>query len=186
LKYDTLLNYLTKEKIVWFNSWGSKLDKNDFSIASIDTLMLNNWIKIQIDSSFLVLHNDLLQYSTSRRFVLDMYSYRGNLKLNSGKIYANFDIDTEVKIIDLNLNRNLLLFHTGSMEVFDDGLWLDDDNVVLLGSIFEPSNDCNQCYRPFILFFNIKTSILNKFTTTNKYPLNTIFFPKRYTNICID
>jgi len=188
LKYpiDSILNIVNKKGNIWIKSW-KKVSKNfgvqDFQYDSDGCLQNVFSYDIEPDRDYLK-HlsqcRDLFCFSDDKSKYVDMYSYRISLEKENDTIFARFDVDTKIFIVENN--HYIELFTSGTIETYNDCIWIDDDYFVLLGSRSEFQD--KEYFRPFIFVYNISNNYywnyINKLTFDKK---NEQFFKDKFPKI---
>ena len=158
VKSDSLYEYLTENnfakikssKLKWFNSWNqgsNHLNLSDFNVKWKKTLDFD-WIEYDPYDKYLVKYDTLLIYSENK-LALDLYSFNTVIDIEGANTFVGFDVDSKVYVADKIKKERAEIANTGSYEVIEDGLWLDNKRVVLLGYTAEDAN------RPFVWVIDI-------------------------------
>jgi len=143
---------LTKETISFFNRSGYEnyargIDK-DFDWSRFH--MVDSWKDdtvqqktYQPDKSFFALYGPFLKYSPDSSMFIDLDSYNISLsKTASGELEGREEgPDTEVSLVDLKAKHKKRLVFLGPGGSVEDGGWLDNDNLVLIGLQDDPDGN---------------------------------------------
>lgn len=185
--FDSLYNIAFEKREIWFKSWRVDMREHDFRYDSRGELKsANQWTENEIDTAYLSLYKDLLFYSPDSLLFLDIYSYRVGLTKEGKTLVGVFDVDTKVVLVDIFNRKSRLLITAGTVANYDDCLWLDKNTFLLMGSYSEFIEN-KECFRPFILIYDVKNNLYCKYVFTNTIDkLNQQFFMKRYPFIKID
>ena len=110
--------------------------------------MVNTWKEdtamsqpFTVSASYLKGQGNLLKYSPDSAYLLDLDSYA--MEVNASKRKESVKMrgpDTEVSLIDLENKIKIRLLFMGPAGSIEEGGWMDNDNIVLLG-MEERSND---------------------------------------------
>ncbi|MFA6922878.1 MAG: hypothetical protein WC223_01370 [Bacteroidales bacterium] len=184
---DSIYKKIIKNCDIWVKSWkdvSNNFDITKFKFENKDSCKsCGNWDKYIVDNDFLALYNDILFYSFNKSMIVDIYSNKTILTKKENRLIATFDADTKVYVIDLNNKKSKLLFTSGTIEMYNDCLWIDSDNFALLGSRSEYVNNI-ESFRPFIWIYNIKNNVYNIYSDSKTYQkYNTGYFFNRFKNI---
>ena len=110
--------------------------------------MVNTWKEdtamsqpFRATTSYLKGQGNLLKYSPDSAYILDLDSYAIEVNANKQKEPVKMrGPDTEVSLIDLQHKNKIRLLFMGPAGSVEEGGWMDNDNIVLLG-MEERSND---------------------------------------------
>ena len=110
--------------------------------------MVNTWKEdtalsqaFNVDAAYIKGQANLLKYSPDSAYLLDLDSYAVEVKNPKQKEGINVrGPDTEVTLIDFANKTKIRLLFLGPAGSVEDGKWLDNDNILLLG-MEERAND---------------------------------------------
>ena len=117
-----------------------------------DTVMSQPFV---VTPSYLKGQANLLKYSPDSSYLLDLDSYA--VEVNAPKRKEPVKMrgpDTEVSLININDKNKIRLLFMGPAGSVEDGSWMDNDNIILLG-MEERSNDGNRV--PVIWKYHLPT-----------------------------
>lgn len=146
--YETVDTLLTSPTIQLFDNagWTEILTRSDPGFDWSKFTMINTWKEdsmitaaFEPDSDFLKKDKKLLKYSPDNRYLLDLDSYAVPVKEGESRKNVRGP-DTEVSLIDEATKIKTRLLFMGPAASVEDGGWIDNNNIVLLG-MEERKND---------------------------------------------
>ncbi len=147
---ETIDTVLTQNIISVFQQSGSvkKIREVENGFDFTRFRMVNTWKEdtamsqpFTISASYLKGQGNLLKFSPDSSYLLDLDSYA--IELNATKKSEPVKMrgpDTEVSLIDIENKNKIRLLFMGPAGSIEEGGWMDNDNIVLLG-MEERSND---------------------------------------------
>ncbi len=146
---DSVFTYLTDRdfdqikasRFKWFNSWkwdSKKLKISDFEVKWKKTINFD-WLEYNPYDKYLIKYDTLLIYS-GNKLALDLYSYNTLIETEGANIFVGFDVDSKIYVADKEKKIRAEIVHGGSYEIIEDGFWLDNNRIVLLGYNAEKTN----------------------------------------------
>lgn len=87
------------------------------------------------DKAFYEAYGRFIKYSPDSTMFIDLDSYNVGIKKDSkGKLHGTeFGPDSEVSLVNLQTKQKIRLMFMGPGGSVEDGLWLDKDNLALIG-----------------------------------------------------
>lgn len=149
---DGDLNHIKISRSKWFDSWNwdiSNLKMGDFKV-NWKKEMNFDWLKYDPYDKYLMKYDTLLIYSANK-LALDLYSYNTVIEIEGTNIFVGFDVDSKIYAADKEKKIRAEIVHGGSYEIIEEGCWLDNKRVVLLGYTTEEKNI------PFLWVIDITT-----------------------------
>jgi len=142
---------------LWLNSWGRGLETDGFALVRGYTSPLStDWEEFDISGKDFSDYRDKIYYSPNGSYALDLYSYSLILNKKGAEIHAVVDADIQVYLIDIPHHQRRPVLFLGPTASIDDGYWLSDSIVVLVG--WERCYDCpEEAYRPNVCKVNVFT-----------------------------
>ena len=142
---------------LWLNSWGRGLETDSFALVRGYTSPLStDWEEFDISGKDFSDYRDKIYYSPNGSYALDLYSYSLILNKKGAEIHAVVDADIQVYLIDIPHHQRRPVLFLGPTASIDDGCWLSDSIVVLVG--WERCYDCpEEAYRPNVCKVNVFT-----------------------------
>lgn len=145
---DTLL---TPATIRYLDSagWTAILKRSQSTFEWSHFKMINTWKEDSMitsaftaDANFLKKEKRLLKFSPDQHFLLDLDNYAVAVQdnKNKGSRVSVRGPDTEVSLLDLQEKIKTRLLFMGPGASVEDGGWIDNENIVLLG-MEERNND---------------------------------------------
>ncbi|MEP7257154.1 MAG: hypothetical protein ABI687_02175 [Flavitalea sp.] len=135
---------LTNETISFFNRSGystfAKARLKDFDWSRFH--MVDTWkddsvtsSRFQPDKTYFDNYGQFLKYSPDSSFALDLDSYNTSItRTKDGKLIGREEgPDTEINLIDLKNKEKKRLVFLGPSGTIEEGGWIDEDNLVLIG-----------------------------------------------------
>jgi hypothetical protein len=97
-----------------------------------DSLLVVNY---KPSKDYLAAYGRFVKYSPDSSRFLDLDSYSVQIKKDGkGKWQATeLELDTEISLVDLKTGKKTRLLFTGPEGSVEDALWLDKDNIALIG-----------------------------------------------------
>lgn len=180
---ESFINEIKRLNQKWFESWGWDIANIELDCFESDfTTKKNiNWTKYDINNEYLKQFDSLL--ITSNNLAIDLYSYGTIIeKRESDELFVGFDADSKVYIVNKKESKRSEIAHTGSYEMIEDAIWLND-LVVLLGYVNK--TDVKQI--PFIWIIDIEKELQHfyKYCKSFKEKRNEYFFVK-YPNLKLE
>ncbi|HUR10626.1 MAG TPA: hypothetical protein VM012_04620, partial [Flavitalea sp.] len=109
--------------------------------------MVNTWKEdtvmsqpFQPDPAYIKMQGSLVKYSPDSAYLLDLDNYAVEVKSKRNNAVKVRGPDTEVALIDIGGKTKTRLLFLGPGGSVEDGGWVDNDTIVLLG-MEERSND---------------------------------------------
>ena len=166
---DSLSESLRQNCSLWLNSWERELKTDSFALARSYTSSLStDWEKFDISEKCFSDYRDKICYSPNGSYALDLYSYNLILNKKGAKTYAELDADIQIYVIDIAQHQRLPILILGPSASIDDGYWISDSTVVLVG--WERCFNCpEEAYTPIVSKINVFTG------ETVKYHSNATF-----------
>jgi len=132
--YNSLINSKLKRWIKFYKKECSSFNINEFSFCS--TYFLNPYYVDYLEETkmknFIELYKPYLIWNSDSSKAIDLYSVGVWLGYDTlGNKYAEFDVDSHVDLIDFKNKKLIVLMQTGTFSSFDDGFWIDNDNVLV-------------------------------------------------------
>ena len=154
---DVLSEKLQQNCSLWLNSWEKGLKTDSFMLVSNYTLPLStDWEEFDISEKDFSDYWDKIYYSPNGSYALDLYSYSLIIDKKGAEIHAELDVDIQIYVIDIAHHQRLPILFLGPSASIDDGYWLSDSNVVLVG--WDRCVDCpEEAYRPNVCKVNVFT-----------------------------
>jgi hypothetical protein len=149
---DSVVVRVESKANLWVEEW--KKVNNLFSSSlfnkewSKDIVL--EWVDFDIDSEYFKSFKPMLKQSEDKLMSIDMYSYSTVLEETDDVLYANFNVDNKVFLVDTKEGRRSQILFTGSYEVLEECFWIGKNQFILLGYIDDGE------YQPFIWYFDIK------------------------------
>ena len=148
---------------LWIKSW-KDIDKtfslNDFEKEFEKGIKLD-WFNYSESELKTESFDSLLIHSNSGKSI-DLYSYNTIFEKEEESVFVQSGIDSKIFINDIN-KRKAELITTGSIEVIEDALWLNNNTVIVLGYLFEDK------LVPFIWFFQIEKNIQARYIADRSF-----------------
>ena len=159
---DSIKNRILDNKL-WIKSW-KDIDKtfslNDFEKEFEKGIKLD-WFNYSESELKTESFDSLLIHSNSGKSI-DLYSYNTIFEKEEESVFVQSGIDSKIFINDIN-KRKAELITTGSIEVIEDALWLNNNTVIVLGYLFEDK------LVPFIWFFQIEKNIQARYIADRSF-----------------
>lgn len=142
---------------LWLNSWERGLKTDSFALVrSYTSALSTDWEEFDISEKYFSDYRDKIFYAPNGSYALDMYSYSLILNKKGAEIHAVVDADIQVYLIDIPHHQRRPVLFLGPTASIDDGCWLSDSTVVLVG--WESCDDCpEEAYRPNVCKVNVFT-----------------------------
>jgi hypothetical protein len=157
---------LSNETIALFNQSGfstfAKSKAPDFDWSKFR--MMNSWKEDSLyitpfepTADFYEIYKPYLKYSPDNTMFIDLDSYNLTVEKdkNGQKIAIESGPDTEVSLVDVKSNKKTRLVFLGPGSSIEDGSWIDNDNLILLG-FQESGNASNKV--PVIYRYHLPTT----------------------------
>lgn len=106
-------------------------------------------------------------YSPDKSKYIDIYSYKARLDSINGFIEAEFDADTEVRLVDLANHKNLRLFFYGPYETCDDVAWIDNNSFIIVGYNESEMKNGSRVYYAYIYHVDLKRKELRVYRNSS-------------------
>lgn len=184
---DSLSRTLRQHCSLWLNSWERSLRTDSFAFVRNYTSPLPaNWEKFDISDQHFSDYRDKIYYSPNGSYALDLYSYNLIINRKNDKIYAELDLDIQVYVIDIPRHQRHPILFVGPSESIDDGYWLSDSTVVLVG--WEMCYDCpKEAYIPVVRKVNVFTGETVEYDYNVAFPhYNSGFLQQKFPEIIFD
>ena len=172
---------------VWFNSWERGLKTDSFALVSSYTSPLStDWEEFDISGKDFSDYRDKIYYSPNSSYALDLYSYNLILNKKGAEIHAELDVDIQIYVIDIAHHQRYPILFLGPSSSIDDGCWLSDSTVVLVG--WEMCLDCPEdAYRPVVRKVNVFTGETVEYQYNAAFPhYNMGFLKQKFPKIIFD
>ena len=184
---DSLQETLHQHCSLWLNSWERELKTDSFALVrSYKSSLSTDWEKFDISEKYFSDYRDKIYYSPNGFYALDLYSYNLILNKKGAKTHAVLDTDIQIYVIDIAHHQRLPVLFLGPSASIDDGYWLSDSTVVLVG--WERCFDCpGEEYRPDVCKVNVftgETVKYNYIATFSHY--NKDFMKQKFPKIIFD
>jgi len=175
-EYNTLINSKLKRWITFYKKNCTTFNINKFSLCKTDYLKpyyfdLPDGAKMQ---KFLELYSPYLIWNSDSSMAIDLYSTNVWLDFDSsGNKYAEFDVDSHVDLIDFKNKKGIVLMQTGTFSSFNDGFWIDNDNVLITETGKNLDNDIID--NTFIIKYfviNLNTYQTSRYCSNQSYKTN--------------
>lgn len=166
---DSLSESLHHNCSLWLNSWERGLKTDSFALVrSYTSTLSTDWEEFDISEKDFSDYWDMIYYSPNGSYAVDLYSYNLILNKKGAEIHAVLDADIQIYLIDIAHHQRVPILFLGPTASIDDGYWLSDSIVVLVG--WERCFDCpEEAYRPNVCKVNVFTG------ETFEYQYNAIF-----------
>ena len=184
---DFLSEKLQQNCSLWLNSWERGLKTDSFALVSSYTSPLStDWEEFDISEKDFSDYRYMIYYSPSGSHALDLYSYSLILDKRGAEIHAVVDADIQVYLIDIPHHQRRPVFFLGPTASIDDGCWLSDSTVVLVG--WESCFDCpEEAYRPNVCKINVFTGETVEYQYNAAFPhYNMGFLKQKFPKIIFD
>lgn len=141
----------------------------DFSLDNFEpvgTEKVNDMYSgMELNQKFYDLYGKLLVYSPDSTRFMDIYSYNFIVeRRKDGTLSARMgEPDQEAAVVDVKTGKRLRLWFCGPHCLLEKAIWLNNEEVALVGIVDE---DGNEVYQPQMWVINIKTGQ----TTLYSYP----------------
>ena len=178
---------LQQNCILWLNSWERGLKADSFALAdSYTSPLTTDWEKFDISEKYFSDYLDKIYYSPNGSYALDLYSYNLILNKKGAEIHAELDIDIQVYLIDIPHHERRPIIFLGPSSSIDDGYWLSDSTVVLVG--WEMCYDCpKEAYIPVVRKVNVFTGETVEYDYNVAFPhYNSGFLQQKFPEIIFD
>lgn len=154
---DSLSETLRQHCNLWLNSWERELKTDSFALVrSYISSLSTDWEKFDISEKYFSDYRDKIYYSPNGFYALDLYSYNLILNKKGAKTHAVLDADIQIYVIDIAHHQRLPILFFGPSASIDDGYWLSDSTVVLVG--WERCFNCpEEAYTPVVSKVNVFT-----------------------------
>ena len=172
---------------LWFHSWERELTTDSFALVrSYTSLLSTDWEKFDISEKHFSDYRDKIYHSPNGSYALDVYSYNLILNKKGAKTYAELDADIQIYVIDIAHHQRLPILFLGPSASIDDGYWLSDSTVVLVG--WERCLDCpEEAYRPVVRKVNVFTGETDEYHHTAAFPhYNKDYLKQKFPEIIFD
>ena len=149
---DSDFNQIKTSLFKWFFSWekdANNLKMSDFELKWKKEINFD-WLTYDPYDKYLMKFDTLLIYSANK-LALDLYSYNTLIEIVGTKIFVGFDVDSKIYVAVKEKKTRVEIVQGGSYEIIEEGFWLDNNRVVLLGYTTEETNV------PFIWVIDITT-----------------------------
>ncbi len=123
-----------------FSSYAKKrttgIDWSRFRMTSNWTLDSLKSRKYSPDKKFYDAYGKVLKYSPDSTMFIDLDSYNTDIKKDAGGHWTatEMEADCEVSLVNIRTHRKMQLLFTGPGSSADDAYWLDDENIILIGT----------------------------------------------------
>ncbi|WP_348725831.1 hypothetical protein [Tenacibaculum sp. 190524A05c] len=148
---------------LWITSW-KNLDHN-FNLngfkKEFQKILDLKWFTYNETDLIISEFAPLMIHSSQSSKFIDLYSHNIVLDTQGDNTYFSSDANTRVFIDDGHHNRTELVT-TGSVDIIEDALWINDEIVVLLGYEYLDN------MVPFIWVFDIKEKIHVRYLSSQK------------------
>ncbi len=184
---DSLSSTIQQHCSLWLNSWGRELKTDSFAyVRSYTSSLSTDWEKFDISDQHFSDYQDKVYYSPNGSYALDLYSYNLILNRKDAKIYAELDADIQIYVIDIPHHQRLPILFLGPSESINDGYWLSDSIVVLVG--WERCFDCTEeTYRPNVCKFDVFTGEIVEYHYNATFShCNNNFLKQKFPKIIFD
>lgn len=144
--FDTL-----KTSSYWFKTWDwnvKDLSVRDFSLMSEKDFDYS-WLQYS-EMDFIDNYSELLIPSPNRSYYIDMYSYNTIIEPFGDSMLVEFGVDTKINIINKLKGIIAEIVSTGSYEVVEDCIWINDNQFLVLGYVEDEG------IVPFLWYIDIK------------------------------
>ena len=167
-------------------AYGSIRGKKNWKQTVLPSFVVNDWEKFDISDKCFSDYQDKICYSPNGSYALDLYSYNLLLNKKGAKLYAVLDADIQIYVMDIAHHQRLPVLFLGPSASIDDGYWLSDSNVVLVG--WERCVDCpEEAYRPNVCKINVFTGETAEYQYDAAFPhYNKDFLKQKFPAIIFD
>ncbi|MBR4135767.1 MAG: hypothetical protein IKU03_05100 [Bacteroidales bacterium] len=172
---------------LWLNSWERGLKTDSFALVrSFTSPLSTDWEEFDVSDKNFSDYRDKIYYAPNGSYALDLYSYNLILNKKGAKIYAVVDADIQIYLIDIPHRQRRPVLFLGPSSSIDDGFWLSDSTVVLVG--WERCFDCpEEAYRPDVLKVNVFTGETVEYQYNAAFPhYNSGFLKQKFPEIIFD
>ena len=184
---DVLSKKLQKNCSLWLNSWERGLKTDSFTLVdSYTSPLTTDWEKFDISEKDFSDYRDKIYYSPNGSYALDLYSYNLILDKKGAEIHAELDVDIQIYVIDIAHHQRHPILFLGPTASIDDGCWLSDSTVVLVG--WEMCYDCpEEAYIPVVRKVNVFTGETVEYDYNVAFPhYNSGFLQQKFPEIVFD
>ena len=146
--YETVDTVLTDPTIRYFDDagWTEIITRRHPGFDWSKFKMINTWKEdsmitaaFEPDDNYYKKNKKLLKYSPDKKYLLDLDTYAVPVNEENGRRNVRGP-DTEVSLIDEQKKEKTRLLFVGPAASIEDGGWIDNNNIVLLG-MEERKND---------------------------------------------
>ena len=131
---DSLSETLRQHCNLWLNSWERELKTDSFTLTrSYTAPQSTDWENFDVSDKCFSDYQDKIYYSPNGSYALDLYSYNLTLNKKGAKTHAALDADIQIYVIDIAHHQRLPILFLGPSASIDDGYWLSDSTVILVG-----------------------------------------------------
>ena len=131
---DSLSESLHHNCSLWLNSWERGLKTDSFALVrSYTSTLSTDWEEFDISEKDFSDYRDVIYYSPNGSYAVDLYSYNLILNKKGAEIHAVLDADIQIYLIDIAHHQRVPFLFLGPTASIDDGYWLSDSTVVLVG-----------------------------------------------------
>ena len=172
---------------LWLNSWERGLKTDSFALVRSYTSSLStDWEKFDISEKYFSDYRDKIYYSPNGSYAVDLYSYNLILNKKGAIIHAELDADIQIYLIDISHHQRRPVFFLGPSSSIDDGCWLSDSTVVLVG--WERCFDCpEEAYRPNVRKVDVFTGDTDEYQYTAAFSQhNKDFLKQKFPDVVFD
>lgn len=184
---DSLSETLRQHCNLWLNSWERELKTDSFTLTrSYTAPQPTDWENFDVSDKCFSDYQDKIYYSPNGSYALDLYSYNLTLNKKGAKTHAALDADIQIYVIDIAHHQRLPILFLGPSASIDDGYWLSDSTVILVG--WESCDDCpEEAYRPNVCKINVITGETAEYQYDATFPhYNKDFLKQKFPNIIFD
>lgn len=184
---DSLSESLHQHCSLWLNSWERGLKTDSFALVrSYTSALSTDWEEFDISEKYFSDYRDKIFYAPNGSYALDMYSYSLILNKKDAEIHAVVDADIQVYLIDIPHHQRRPVLFLGPSASIDDGYWLSDSTVVLVG--WDRCVDCpEEAYRPNVRKINVFTGETAEYQYDAAFPhYNKDFLKQKFPAIIFD
>jgi hypothetical protein len=184
---DSLSESLHRHCSLWLNSWERELKTDSFTLTrSYTAPQPTDWENFDVSDKCFSDYQDKIYYSPNGSYALDLYSYNLTLNKKGAKTHAALDADIQIYVIDIAHHQRLPILFLGPSASIDDGYWLSDSTVILVG--WESCDDCPEAaYRPDVCKINLIAGETAEYQYDATFPhYNKHFLKQKFPNIIFE
>ncbi len=172
--YNSIVNNKLNKWTDYYKKKCPNFNINEFNQCNIWFLSpyMMNIEEYTDEQKFIKLYKNYLIWNADSTKAIDLCSNDLMLDFDSlGNITEDRDVDPHFALMDFTNKKRIVLWQMGAISVFEEGFWLDDNNLIITvrWTNFEDSDNESFAFNLSYYLVNLTTYQINEFCSKQTY-----------------